>query len=81
MCSTRPHCGGGENGILRPDQVPTPRPLPNDPATRAERYARLAKYLEDLEREPLPADEPEWTVEELFPSGRLHRDELESMRR
>jgi len=51
----------------RPDEL---FPLPDDPATRDERYTRLAAWLEQWEKEAHP-DEPEWEVEELFPPDRV----------
>lgn len=68
--STHPHViPAVANGLLRPDEVPAPMPLPGDPETRAARYARLAQFLEDFQNQA-PAEGPEWTVEELFPPGR-----------
>ncbi len=58
------------SGLLRPDELPPVQPLPDDPATRDERYTRLAAWLEQWEREPHP-DEPEWEVDALFPPNRV----------
>ena len=53
------------SGLLRTEELPAVQPLPDDPATRDERYTRLAAWLEQWESEAHP-DEPEWEVEELF---------------
>lgn len=58
------------SGLLRPDELSPVQPLPDDPATRDERYTRLAAWLEQWEREAHP-DEPEWEVEALFPPDRV----------
>ena len=58
-----------KNGILRADQLPPVRPLPDDPATRDQRYLELAAMLEEWARDPLEG-EPEWDVETLFPPDR-----------
>lgn len=57
--STRPHViPAVANGILRPDQVPVPKPLPDDdPAVREERNRRLVALLESWEQEEA-VDEP-----------------------
>ncbi len=57
------------NGVLRPEELPPTQPLPDDPATRDERYMRLSKWLAEWEKEPHD-DEPVWDVAELFPPGR-----------
>ncbi len=58
------------SGLLRPDELPAVRPLPDDPATRDARYTRLAAWLEQWENEDHP-DEPEWEVADLFPPDRV----------
>ena len=39
------------SGLLRPEELPLVQPLPDDPATRDERYTRLAAWLEQWENE------------------------------
>lgn len=59
--STRPRViPAVANGLLRPDQVPVPKPLPDDdPAVREARNKRLAALIEswsadDAVEEPYP---------------------------